>query len=290
MEAYYNDRRGRYGTGESYDWFYQYNADINELNLYTSPDGLWTYDIIESGYSSGIEILRYNGNETNIIVPSVIEGRNVISLNSTFDGFYELENIVIPEGITSVEGAFYGCEGLKNVTLPKSLTDMPYAFNCCYSLKEINIPDSVKDFSNAFPGTMLESFIFPQGTNDISSSFSDSMYLKKVVIPGSVEISYEAFADCEKLTEVTLENGITSIDDYAFFHCTSLKGLTIPGSVHTFGELSVGYMEIREYTDSNKTGFRIKGNCIIPGFYIKGVKGSPAEEYARDNGISFISL
>ena len=54
MEAYYNDRRGRYGTGESYDWFYQYNADINELNLYTSPDGLWTYDIIESGYSSGI--------------------------------------------------------------------------------------------------------------------------------------------------------------------------------------------------------------------------------------------
>lgn len=116
------------------------------------------------------------------------------------------------------------------------------------------------------------------------------MYLKKVVIPGSVEISYEAFADCENLTEVTLENGITSIDDYAFFHCTSLKGLTIPGSVHTFGELSVGYMEIREYTDSNKTGFRIKGNCIIPGFYIKGVKGSPAEEYARDNGISFISL
>lgn len=49
-------------------------------------------------------------------------------------------------------------------------------------------------------------------------------------------------------------------------------------------------MEIREYTDSNKTAFRIKGDCIIPGFYIKGVKGSPAEEYARTNGISFIPL
>ena len=290
MGAYYNDGRGRYGTGESYDWFYQYDADINELNLYTSPDGLWTYDITESGDSSGIEILRYNGNETNITVPQVIEGRNVISLNSTFDGFYELESIVIPDGVTSIEGAFYGCEGLKNVTLPKSITDMPYAFNCCYSLKEINIPDGARDFSNAFPGTMLESFVFPQGTNYISSSFAGNMYLKKVIIPGSVEISDEAFADCENLTDVTLENGIKSIDDYAFFHCTSLKELIIPESVHTFGELSVGYMEIREYTDSNKTGFKIKGNCIVPGFCIKGIKGSPAEEYARDNCISFISL
>lgn len=135
---------------------------------------------------------------------------------------------------------------------------------------------------------MLESFVFPQGTNDISSSFTNSMYLKKVVVPGSVEISDEAFADCENLTDVTLEYGITSIDDYAFFHCTSLKGLTIPESVHTFGKLSVGYMEIREYVDSNKTAFKIKGDCIIPGFYIKGIKGSPAEEYARTNGISFI--
>lgn len=290
MEAYYNDGRGRYGTGESYDWFYQYDANINEINLYTSPDGLWTYNIIESEDSSGIEILRYNGNKTDITVPSVIEGRNVISLNSTFDGFYELESIVIPEGITSIEGAFYGCEELKNVTLPQSLTDMPYAFNCCYALKEITVPEGVKDFSNAFSGTMLESFIFPQGTIDISSSFAGSTYLKKVVIPGSVELSDEAFADCENLTDVTLENGITSIDDYAFHHCTSLRGLTIPESVHTFGNLSVGYMEIREYTDSNKTAYRMKRDHIIPGFYIKGIKGSPAEEYARNNGISFIPL
>lgn len=137
MEAYYNDGRGRYGTGESYDWFYQYEADINELNLYTSPDGLWTYNIIESQGSSGIEILRYNGNATDIIVPPVIEGRNVISLNSTFDGFYELESIVIPEGVTSIEGAFYGCERLKSVILPKSITDMPMLLIAAIRLKKL---------------------------------------------------------------------------------------------------------------------------------------------------------
>ena len=27
MEAYYNDGRGRYSTGESYDWFYKYDED-----------------------------------------------------------------------------------------------------------------------------------------------------------------------------------------------------------------------------------------------------------------------
>ncbi|MDE7207195.1 MAG: hypothetical protein K2N90_08590, partial [Lachnospiraceae bacterium] len=65
---------------------------------------------------------------------------------------------------------------------------------------------------------------------------------------------------------------------------------TIPESVQTFGRFSVGYMEMREYTDAQKTGYRMKGKCIVPDFRIKGVKGSAAEKYAKDNGILFIPL
>jgi hypothetical protein len=290
MEAYYNDGRGRYSTGESYDWFYKYEEE-DAPQIFTSSDGLWTYGFfIPNEPSDKIELLRYNGNETNINVPTVVDGKTVVSLDSTFDGFYELESVVVPEGVISIIGAFYGCENLKEVILPQGLKCMEYALNCCFSLNEVCIPPSVEDFSNAFAGTEITDFVFPQGTKIIYSAFAGSEFLKKVVLPKSVVNTTEAFSDCENLTEVTIEDGIVRIDDYTFFHCTSLLELTIPESVQTFGRFSVGYMEIREYTDAQKTGYRMKGKCIVPDFRIKGVKGSAAEKYAKDNGILFIPL
>lgn len=285
MDAYYSDGRGRYSTGESFDWFWKYESD-DEFEPLTSSDGLWTYTLIEGG----IELLRYNGSDTNIVVPSVIDGKRVVSLDSTFDGFYELKSAVIPEGVTDITGAFYGCEGLEQVLLPESLVDMTYGFNCCYSLKDIHIPSGVKNFSWAFEGTPLERFTFPQGAEDISHAFMASEDLKQVIIPGSVTDLYEAFTDCEVLADVVIEHGVTNIGDYAFFHCLSLLELTIPESVTEFGEKSVGYMEIREYTSPEKIAFKIKGEQLVPGFKIKGVPGSMAEKYAKKHGIPFLSL
>ncbi|MCI9079271.1 MAG: leucine-rich repeat protein [Lachnospiraceae bacterium] len=290
MKAYYSDGRGRYGTGESYDYFYKYDEEENP-EICTSSDGLWTYDYNPpEGCPDGIEVLRYNGCETNIIIPQLIDGNNVVSLDSTFDGFYELESVVVPEGVVYITGAFYGCENLKNIALPQSLKSVEYAFNCCFSLEKINIPAGVENFSNAFAGTKLESFTFPQGTKDISNSFEGSNYIRKVVIPGSVVYTDGAFADCENLSEAVIEDGVEILDDYMFHHCTSLLELVIPESVQTFGKSSVGYMEIREYTDPGKMGYKLKGECIVPGFHIKGVKNSEAECYAKDNGIPFIEI
>ena len=291
MEAYYSDERGRYGTGESFDVFYKYEDEDGEPQIFTSSDGLWTYGYKEPNVPSDeIEILRYNGCETKIEVPAVVDGKKVVALDSTFDNFYELESAVIPEGVTDVVGAFYGCEGLKKVVLPKSLKNMEYALNSCFSLEEVEIPPEVEDFSNALVGTKIKSFAFPKGTKIIYNSFMGSEALQKVVIPGSVTDTTEAFSDCENLADVTIEEGVEELGDYTFFHCTSLLELTIPESVTTFGEYSVGYMEIREYTDERKMAYRMKGNCIVPGFRIKGVKGSAAEEYAKENGILFIAL
>ena len=129
MEAYYNDGRGRYSTGESYDWFYKYEEE-DAPQIFTSSDGLWTYGFfIPNEPSDKIELLRYNGNETNINVPTVVDGKTVVSLDSTFDGFYELESVVVPEGVISIIGAFYGCENLKEVILPQGLKCMEYALN-----------------------------------------------------------------------------------------------------------------------------------------------------------------
>ena len=80
MKPYYSDNRGRYSTGESYDWFYKFE-DEEDYQIFTSLDGLWTYDVAEDG----IELLRYNGNQIHIHVPERVDGKKVVSHDSTFD-------------------------------------------------------------------------------------------------------------------------------------------------------------------------------------------------------------
>lgn len=284
MRAYYSDNRGRYATGESYDWFYKFEDEEN-CQIFTSLDGMWTYDILENG----IELLRYNSNETNITIPEYVDDKKVVALDSTFDGFYELKSVVIPKGVVSIVGAFYGCEGLEKVTLPEGVVDLTYAFNSCFSLKNIEIPNSVENFSWAFEGTAIESFVFPQGTKIIDHCFLDSECLHCVTIPKTVISCDEAFSDCEVLEHVELENGICELSDYAFFHCLALKELKIPESVKKFGKMAVGIMEDREYVDERHTAFKIRGYKTIPLFKIIGTQGSEAEQYAKTNGIYFVN-
>ena len=283
MIPYWSDERGRYGTGESYDWFPKYPDGVK---TFESEDELWTCTEVEDG----VEILRYNGNATDIIVPSEIYGKQVVMLNSVFDGFVELKSVAIPEGVTNIQGAFYGCESLEKVSLPDSLVEMDWAFNSCYSLKDIYIPAKVKDVSWALQFTDIKYIKFPQGVENIANVMPGTESIESVFIPKSVKCMYEAFADCENLKEVVLEEGLHSIEEYAFYNCTNLRELTIPPSVAEIQSKSVGIMEIREYTDSNKMAYRIKGEQVIPGFIIKGVSGSVAEKYARENKIQFIVI
>ncbi len=286
MEAYWSDGRGRYGTGEDYDYFYQFDED-EEHEIFTSADGLWTYSEVEQG----IELIRYNGSEIHLCVPSVVDGRKVVSLDSTFDGFYELKSAEIPQGVVSLCGVFYGCESLETVKLPQGLERLEYAFHSCFSLKQIEVPDSVVDFTYAFTETPIESFVFSEGTRFIENVFTNCQCLKQVTVPGTVERMDEAFCDCESLERVELQDGIQRLGDYALFHCTSLKELRIPGSVKEFGEKAVGMMEVREYEgDENAPlrAFRIRGEQVVPGFRIIGEAGSEAERYAREKGIPFI--
>lgn len=287
MKAYWSDGRGRYGTGEDYDYFYKFDEE-EDYEIFTSSDGLWTYTNAENG----IELIRYNGSEVHLCVPSVVDDRNVVSLDSTFDGFYEMKSAEIPQGVVSLCGVFYGCESLESVKLPQGLERIEYAFHSCYSLKHIEVPDSVIDFEYAFSETPIENFAFPKGTRYIDNAFMNCQCLKQVAIPGTVELMDEAFCDCESLERVELQDGIKRLGDYALFHCTSLKELRIPESVKEFGEKAVGIMEVREYEgdkDSPLRAFRIKGHQVVPGFRILGKAGSEAERYAREQGIPFVA-
>ena len=185
-----------------------------------------------------------------------------------FSGCANLAEVIIPEGVIHIGNyAFSGC-GMASIRLPDSVTEIGRnPFDDCFSLKEIHVTPDAKGlavidgvlFSKAdkrlvcFPGGLeREEYAIPDGIRVIdSNAFSgvemkfDSeygMYINvyhgpsSLFIPGSVEqIENRALYQLKNLTQVIIQEGVTSIGSWAFAG-TALTSITIPNSVTEIGE------------------------------------------------------
>jgi len=109
-------------------------------------------------------------------------------------------------------------------------------------------------------------------------AFLKKCTIKKVVIPSNVkEISPYAFLRCPSITSVTIPSNVKSIGDGAFMGSPKLKTVTIPSSVVTIGANAFGYVQNLDTQEVTS----------VKGFKIRCVKGSAAETYAIENGITY---
>ena len=163
-----------------------------------------------------------------------------------------LENIVIPDKVTAIyNNAFSDCDKLSSVTLSKTLRSIDSnAFNNCDSLTAIKIPDSVETIGER--------------------AFYGCEKLADVNMGNGVSKLYsEAFRLCPALTKIVLSNNLTSIPEYAFADCTKLTDVTIYPGVTEIATNAFSYPA--------KTTMR-------------GLKGSYAETYANDRGMTFEAI
>ena len=113
-----------------------------------------------------VTITGYNGNSTNVVIPSEIYGMPVRSIGGyAFRNNETLTDVIIPDGVTSIEGgAFRGCTSLTNIDIPDSVENIgETAFIFCSSLKGIDIPAGVEHIGvMAFGGcTSIKSVTIP---------------------------------------------------------------------------------------------------------------------------------
>ena len=161
----------------------------------------------------------------------------------------------IPDGTAVIEGAaFLNCSNITNVTMPDSVTDIEYmAFDKCENLSQINLSNGL---------TVLRSEIFSRCSS-----------LKSIVIPDSVtSIADYTFDNCTALTNVTLPLELSSVGEYTFEGCTALKTITVPASVGEIGKKAFGY---KDYSS------------LIDGFTLNCYSGTAAEQYAKNNGLTY---
>lgn len=178
----------------------------------------------------------YNGTDTNIIVPSEVNGCKVTEMDGTFTGNTFIESVVVPEGVNQLlNHTFSGCVNLRSVTLPSTLQNLGwYTFTDCASLEEIILPTGLesigeKTFSHC---SNLERIIVPDTVYWIGdSAFAGCESLTALKLPEALQvISGELCLDCKNLTSIQIPKNVEHISYRSFSGCSALQSVQLPSS------------------------------------------------------------
>ena len=169
--------------------------------------------------------------------------------NSTITSFSELQYFT---GLTTIsERAFSGCKQLKSITLPTTITSIgDNAFTGCEALEALNIPAKVSSIGeSALAGLKSLKTLTVDASNPYFAAEDNVLYTKDrkqliicapqksgayTVNSNTKELRENAFYLCDKLTDITLPNGLTTIGLAAFVGC-GITTLNIPANVTDVG-------------------------------------------------------
>ncbi len=228
----------------------------NKLENVDLPENLTTIDNSAFAYCT---------NFTSIVIPdkvtkigssafsncsNVLEvtiGDSVTTIGSY--AFYNCSNVLevtIGKAVTTIEAfAFKNLSKITEITVPNSVSSIGSdVFSGCSSLKEMTLPfvgDS-RYYSSSYGYKSLFGYIF--GDSSYTGATSTQQYylnsrgdressyyyiptsLTKVTITDASTIYYGAFYNCSNITELNLNDGITTIQDYAFYNLGMIKSST----------------------------------------------------------------
>ena len=278
--------------------------------VFATAEDDYSYRILGSG---GIAITKYKGKASEVVIPSVIDGKTVEAIDSiAFDWMWT-------DSVTKIE-------------IPSSIIMIaPTAFQLGESLKEINV-DSNNNYYMSEDGVVYtkdktklivcpsgkESVEIPNTVTTIEEyAFLHCSRLTTIEIPCSViNIKFMAFSQCTNLKRIELSNSIEMIENYAFSSCRSLTNIELPNSMTIIGvglfeecsslsqvEIPEGIRSIKDNAFdgcSSLTKIEIPDSVtsigdeafkgIEPDITIYGYKSEYVKRYAERAGINYQEL
>jgi len=229
---------------------YNEGAGVREYNVYTKTATTSKLDFTKENAENYSVRAKNNVDNGEIVIPKTYQSVNVTKIEDLAFMQTDVESVVMPTTIKYIgEEAFFDSE-LLMISIQSNVSYIgDGVFASCDWLARINVSknNSVYDSrnnSNAIIETGTNKLIaackktvIPQSVTIIGSfAYSHFSGVEEVTIPSHVETIQEEAFYCSELEGVTLENGINTIENYAFSNCANLKSLNIPESVTHIGE------------------------------------------------------
>ena len=213
----------------------------------TSTNG-WSYCEQEDGT---ILLLKYNGNETEVVIPDIIEGKPVTAIDadlivgqalpspvtfpidgatiksSTVAAPSFVTEVTIPNSVVTVYGnPFHYCDKLDNIIVSPDHPTLEMVGGTLFSKPDRRLICALKN-------TVQGNYVIPDGTRIIGqNAFCHCYDMTGITIPDSIsEIEDGAFEQCRKLTGINIPEGVSFVGANAFSGCASLVDIVLPDSV-----------------------------------------------------------
>ena len=232
-------------------------------------------------YSSADGILYDKAQTTLIRAPYGVSGEVVLPdsvmkiASGAFADCVGVNKITLPAGLQAIEsGAFDGCVGLSEIYNRSSLDIERYSYT--YGGVASHARNIYTDEEGAALTADENGFVFAFVPK--SDEFSQDEYLlvryegteTDIVLPESYNgVNYRiadgAFAYNDKLTSVTLGNGVESVGEYAFLGCNNLQSISIGANVSSVWSGAFGFCgNLTDISvDEENTSYYSEGNCLI---------------------------
>lgn len=276
----------------------------------------FSYEVVPG--STSVKITGYNGIETDVVIPDIIDGRTVVEISSgafashsgirsvkissnvlrvmkdAFSNCTSLESVVIPASVSSIgDSAFAGCIALKDITISSASTAIGYyAFEGCTSLKEVTIPSTRIGYAAFRNCTALETIRLLDSVQTVGRYAFDATQWHKAQPKGLLVLGNVAYSYTGNDEDVVIPAGVRCIADYAFYG-TSVKSVVIPDGLYYIG--SYAFSECKNMTyisvpDSViSIGTKAIGyidNAVAKDFIVYCYSDSTAAAWAKNNSLS----
>lgn len=218
-----------------------------------SLDAKYAYDII-SDYANGdfARLTRYNGDETDLVLPDTIDGYPVREIDSHFienADICNIKTITLPAQLERIiMGGLFGIKSLEAVYMKEPNAHYYTEDGVVFGRADGQV------FLELYPAAKTaKHYTIPEGVTIIgSNAFAYNSYIESVHMPRSLgEVMWWAFRDCIALNRVIFSTPYTPdkslpvfdrqvfIEPNAFWGCTALKEIRLPiygcaASVETF--------------------------------------------------------
>lgn len=188
----------------------------------------WLCDEWEWQYNGdNIDLIKYNGSDSYVKVPSTFKGRTVVGLQGAFQGNGRITGVVIPATVTNLDNTFNGCTGLVTAPeIPYGVTSMQSTFENCTNLQTASeIPGTVKYMFRCFRycRSLQAAPKINNGVQSMCGTFESCSSLRVgTAIPDSVTDASWAYVNCSSLAEAPeVGSGVTNMES-TFQGCVAM--------------------------------------------------------------------